>query len=128
LIYLDTSALLKLVFPEDGSEAMISALDGDVEMVSSELLLVEARRSTARRAPDRLPRLDILLGRVELIGMTSALLESASRLPDPMLRSLDAIHVATALFVRSDLDVLLSYDQRLIATATSHGLPAAAPI
>jgi predicted nucleic acid-binding protein len=63
LIYLDTSALLKLVFPEHGSEAVVSALDGDAEMVSSELLLVEARRGTARRAPGRLPRLDILLGR-----------------------------------------------------------------
>jgi predicted nucleic acid-binding protein len=53
LIYLDTSALLKLIFPEDGSEAVVQALDGDVHMVSSELLLVEARRSTARRAPGR---------------------------------------------------------------------------
>jgi hypothetical protein len=63
-----------------------------------------------------------------MIGMTSALLESASRSPDPMLRSLDAIHIATALFVRSDLGVLLSHDHRLIAAATSHGLPTAAPI
>jgi predicted nucleic acid-binding protein len=128
LIYFDTSALLKLIFPEPGSDAVVDALDGDPDMVSSELLLVEARRSTARRAPDRLPRLDILLGRVELIQMSSALLESASRLPNPVLRSLDAIHVATALSVRSDLEILLSYDQRLIAAAASHGLPTAAPV
>jgi predicted nucleic acid-binding protein len=59
--------------------------------------------------------------------MSSGVLESASRLPDPMLRTLDAIHVATALAIRDDLDVLLSYDQRLLAAATSHGLPTAAP-
>jgi uncharacterized protein len=128
LIYLDTSALLKLIFPEKGSEAVVAAVDGDVEMVSSELLLVEARRGTARRAPARLPRLDVLLGRVELIQMSSALLESASRLPDPLLRSLDAIHVATALSIRTEVDVLLSYDERLIAAAAAHGLPTAAPV
>jgi predicted nucleic acid-binding protein len=96
-------------------------------MVSSELLLVEARRGTARPAPARLPRLDLLLGRVELIQMSSAVLESASRLPDPMLRTLDAIHVATALSVRSDVTALLSYDQRLLDVAATHGLPIATP-
>ncbi len=106
---------------------MVCVLDDDVRMVSSELLLVEARRGTARRAPGRLPRLDILLGRVELFQMSAAVLESASRLPDPLLRSLDAIHLATALSIRSDVDVLLSYDQRLLAAAVSHGLPTTAP-
>jgi predicted nucleic acid-binding protein len=128
LIYLDTSALLKLIFPEEGSAAVTKVLSEDVDMVSSELLLVEARRGTARRAPGRRPRLDLLLGRVELIQLSGALLESASRLPDPMLRTLDAIHVATALSVRSDVTTLLSYDQRLLDAAAAHGLPTAAPL
>ncbi|WP_214404467.1 type II toxin-antitoxin system VapC family toxin [Pseudonocardia lacus] len=97
MIYLDTSALLKLVFPEEGSDAVAKPVSADVDMVSSELLLVEARRGTARRAPGRPPRLDLLLGRVELIEMSRAVLEAASRLEEPMLRTLDAIHVATAL-------------------------------
>ena len=54
-------------------------------------------------------------------------LESASRLPDPMLRTLDAIHVATALLIRDDLDVLVTYDQRMLAAAAAHGVPTAAP-
>ena len=59
--------------------------------------------------------------------MTAAVVESASRLPDPMLRTLDAIHLATALLIRDDLDVLVSYDQRMLAAAAAHGLPTAAP-
>lgn len=55
------------------------------------------------------------------------ILESASRLPDPLLRSLDAIHLATALTVRPEVDTLLSYDERLLAAASAHGLPTAAP-
>lgn len=46
---------------------------------------------------------------------------------DPMLRSLDAIHLATALLIHEDVDVLLSYDDRLTAAAASHGLETASP-
>ena len=59
--------------------------------------------------------------------MSGTVVEAASRLPDPMLRTLDAIHVATALLIREDLDVLVSYDQRMLAAASAHGLPTAAP-
>jgi uncharacterized protein len=87
--------------------------------VSSALVTVEARR---------LPRTDLLLSDVTQVEMSAAVPESASRLPDPMLRSLDAIHLATALSIRNDLDVMLSYDQRLPAAAASHGIPTAAPV
>ena len=54
-------------------------------------------------------------------------LEAASRLPDPVLRTLDAIHVATALQIREDVEVLVSDDQRMLAAAAAHGLPTASP-
>lgn len=65
--------------------------------------------------------------RIAQIEMGGPIVEAASRLPDPMLRALDAIHLATALVVRDDLDVLLTYDQRMLAAAATHGLPTASP-
>jgi predicted nucleic acid-binding protein len=112
LIYLDTSALLKLIFHEAGSDALVEYLPPGATHVSSTLLLVEARRGIARRAPGRLPELDVMLARIKLVGISDAVIEAAGRLPDPMLRSLDAIHLATALLIREDVDVLISYDDR----------------
>lgn len=126
MIYVDTSALLKLVLPEPESAA-VDAYAADAVLVSSNLLVVEARRGTLRRSPLRLPRLDIVLTRVEMIEMSPTVIESASRLPDPMLRSLDAIHLATALLVRDDLDALVTYDDRLATAAASHGLTVESP-
>src|SRR5882757_2586592 len=127
LIYVDTSALMKLVWPERGTEA-VDAFVGDREdLISSALLTVEARRAALRAEPAALPRVDLLLDRFEFIHMSDAVIETASRLPDPMLRTLDAIHLATALLIRDDVDVLISYEDRLLAAAASHGLSTAAP-
>lgn len=68
------------------------------------------------------------LARVDMIDVDSTVVESASRLlPDPLLRSLDAIHVATALLLESDFDVLVSYDHRMLAAAQAYGIPTACP-
>ena len=67
------------------------------------------------------------LGRVGQVG-GPAVVESASRLPDPMLRSLDAIHLATALVLREDLEALVTYDERLADAAGAHGLTVASPV
>lgn len=128
MIYIDTSALLRVVFPDDMTPAVERLLDDPrTELISSSLLWVEARRGTARRAPRRLPRVDLLLDRVQAVGIGDAVVESAGHLPDPLLRSLDAIHLATALLIREDVDALLTYDERLADAARSHGLPVAAP-
>ena len=127
MIYIDTSALLRLVFPDDTTPALRRFLGEDPELVSSTLLLVEARRATLRRSVRRLAQVEILLREVEVVGIDDAVIESAGRLPDPGLRSLDAIHLATALLIREDVDALLTYDDRLAQAARSHGLPVAAP-
>jgi predicted nucleic acid-binding protein len=59
--------------------------------------------------------------------MSPAIVESASRLPDPLLRSLDAIHLATAILLRSDLELFVTYDSRLADAAAAYGIPAAGP-
>ncbi|HWN34422.1 MAG TPA: type II toxin-antitoxin system VapC family toxin [Pseudonocardia sp.] len=129
MIYLDTSAFLKLVKDEAESRPLNEYLRNLAapRFASSTLLAVEARRGTLRSAPKRLPRVDLMLDSVTQLEISDAVIETASRLPDPMLRSLDAIHLATALLIRDDLDVLVSYDDRLLVAASAHGLPTAAP-
>jgi uncharacterized protein len=129
LIYLDTSAFLKTVLaePQSGALGEYLAAFGSARFVSSALLAVEARRSILRTVPADLPRVDLELLDVIQIDTTGVVLEAASRLPDPVLRTLDAIHVATALLIREDLEVLVSYDQRMLAAAAAHGLPTASP-
>ena len=129
MIYIDTSAFLKTVIAEPESNALGNYFStfGTPRFVSSALLAVEARRSILRTVPTELPRVDLELLDVIQIDTNTVVLESASRLPDPTLRTLDAIHVATALLIRDDLDVLVTYDQRMLAAAAGYGLPVAAP-
>lgn len=127
MIYLDTSAFLKLVRDEAGSAALRGYIGERGDLVSSALLVVEARRGMLRRDPRRLPEVDVALDRVDVIEMSAAVVESASRLLDPQLRALDAVHLATARLLREDLDVLLTYDARLAEAARAHGVPTAAP-
>lgn len=129
MIYFDTSAFLKTVIEEAESAALTAYLRGwgEPRLVSSALLVVEARRGALRHGASRLPRVDLALDRVERLELSHSVLEAASRLPDPLLRSLDAIHLATALLIRTDVEVLLSYDQRLLEAAAAHRIPTAAP-
>ncbi len=130
MIYVDTSALLKLVKDDESEGPALRAYLAEAaepRLVSSALLAVEARRGLLRVRPDGLPKVDLLLADVSQISISGAVIESAGRLPDPVLRSLDAIHLATALLVREELDVLLSYDTRLLAAAKDHGIPTASP-
>jgi predicted nucleic acid-binding protein len=129
VIYLDTSAFVKLVWAEPESDALSRFLTRRPAtlLVSSVLLTVETRRAVQREDPSALARADLLLTRVGRIGMTASLVESASRLPDRSLRSLDAIHLATALLLRDDLDVIVTYDKRLATIAEAHNLPVDSP-
>ena len=129
MIYVDTSALIKLVLEEAESMALRRYLHalGTGSLVSSKLLAVEARRSVLRNRPAHLPAIDVALDDVSMLDVSDPVIELAGRLPNPMLRSLDAIHLATALLIREDVDVLVSYDDRLTAAAAAHGLKTATP-
>lgn len=129
MIYVDTSALLKLVKDDEPEcDALRRYVEqANPELVSSTLLAVEARRAMLRNRPDGLPKVDLLLNDVGLLGVSDAVIESAGRLPDPLLRSLDAIHLATALLIREDVEAVLTYDERLAAAAATHGLAVLTP-
>lgn len=129
MIYVDTSALFKLVRAEPESDALqeFLARRPDEPLVSSVLITVETRRAVLREAAAMLPRADLLLTRVGQVGLSHAIVESASRLPGPALRSLDAIHVATALVLGAEVAVFVTYDKRLATAARDQRLPVAAP-
>jgi predicted nucleic acid-binding protein len=129
VIYVDTSAFVKLIWREAETPALERYLieRADDGLVSSALLAIEVRRTVLREQPSGLPRADLLLTRVGQVGITGAVVESASRLTDPFLRSLDAIHVATALMLGRDIEVLLSYDKRVCAAAQAHRIGTVSP-
>jgi predicted nucleic acid-binding protein len=129
VIYLDTSAFVKLVRREPQSMALRAYLGKAEEapLVSSALLAVEVRRAVLREEPSLLPSADLLLTRVGQLAVSRPVIESASLLPGRLLRSLDAIHLATALLVREELDAFVAYDRRLTEAARDQRLPVASP-
>jgi predicted nucleic acid-binding protein len=129
VIYLDTSAFVKLIRGERETPALQAFLRDRPAgpLVSSALLVLETRRAILREAPDQLARADLLLTRIDQVEVTRSVLEAASRLPDPALRSLDAIHLATALQLEGDLEAVVTYDGRLAAAAARQKLPVVAP-
>lgn len=128
LLYLDSSALVKLVLSEPETEALAELLSGWPERVSSALARVEVLRavrhaSTEKSARDRAEN---IIARIGLVRVDEEVLSTAARLVPPELRSLDAIHLATALSI-PDIGGMVSYDTRLAEAARRSGIPALAP-
>lgn len=126
-VYLDTSAAAKLLVDEAESEALAAYLDGisdEQVLVSSALLETELRRLAVRLELDQSAVTD-LLARVDLVDPPRSLFHEAGLLPGTRLRSLDALHLATAL--RVDAVTVVAYDVRLLEAARSVGLGVHSP-
>ena len=95
--------------------------------VSSALLSVEALRAAARYGPDHEAAADAGLDRLLLIPIDDQVLGIAGEIPGPALRSLDAIHLATATVLDDDLGVVITYDRRMADAARALGLPVSSP-
>lgn len=95
--------------------------------VGSELLRVEVIRGARRVDASVEQPARTLLDATGLVAMSSALLEQAAILRPPGLRSLDAIHLASALSIRDDLTAFVAYDHRLLEAARDRGLPVVSP-
>jgi predicted nucleic acid-binding protein len=124
VIYLDSSALLKLVRAETHTVELTSWLADRPEspLVSSALAQVEVLRA-CRRLDNRLvDRGRAVLGALDLVPLDAEVLEAAAELPAPGLRSLDALHLASALALDPDLETFLAYDDRLVGAAREAGL------
>ncbi len=125
--YLDSSALVKLALVEDESEALWRALGSWPRRVTSRLAVVEVLRAVRREDAAREPLARGILSRVVLAAISDRLLVEAVHLEPARVRSLDAIHLATALRVRSVLTAFVSYDVRQLAAAEALGLAVASP-
>jgi len=129
LYYVDTSAVIKLLVEETDSLAFAAFYDAhdDAEWVSSALLQVEVTRAVARAMPALLPDARDLLLAFSCIAIDEDIVEGAINEPDRSLRSLDAIHLATARIFTPELDALVSYDDRLLRPASDAGLVTFSP-
>lgn len=128
IVYLDTSAVLKILIDEPGMQAMRESVNGwqmaGDDLVSSFLLHTEMHCAAQRRGVAAAAVIDKLLGAIGLIDIDRAHLLAAARTPHH-LRSADAIHLATALAVGAD--VLVTYDAELAEAAAAEGLRVVAP-
>ena len=127
-IYLDSSALLKLIFEEAESTALTSFLAGHPRRVSSILARVEVLRTVGRVEDPAVTReARALLARVHLIRPDDATLAAASGIGPSTLRTFDAMHLATALSLGHELAGMVVYDRRLADAAREAGLTVWAP-
>jgi uncharacterized protein len=123
-VYLDTSAVVKLVVHEDGSDALIEALSAWPDRVASAITQVELHRALHRaRASARVRRrADAVLSGLVLVRIDEPVLSLAASFKDTFLRTLDAIHLATALSLGDDPAAFITYDERLSTAARKHRL------
>lgn len=125
-IYLDASALVKLVVPEDESRALRSFIRQDDLLTSSAVAETEVLRAVRQHGPQAVVIARGLLRQVDLVQLDDELLEVAAEI-DEALRTLDAIHVASALELAETLKAVVTYDLRMARAATALGLPVVAP-
>lgn len=129
LYYLDTSAALKLLVEESHSKAFAAFYDNSpgASWVSSALLRIEVMRAVTRAQPAALPDARDLLSAFDFISIDDDIVDTAMNEPDRKLRSLDAIHLATARLLGTDLDALITYDDRLATAAHDAGITVESP-
>jgi predicted nucleic acid-binding protein len=130
-VYLDSSAIVKVVVQEPGWQELEAYLREHPVRATSRIATVEVARVIAR-----IPELDRVavaervrsaFGRLTLIEFDADVAAAAMRLRPASLRTLDAIHVASAMEFREELTALVTYDARMTEAATGLLLPTAAP-
>ncbi|MFJ6214658.1 type II toxin-antitoxin system VapC family toxin [Streptomyces sp. NPDC092296] len=131
MIYLDSCALLKLLVREEETAALLTYLSahGSEGHATSALSQAEVARALVRVGADRelLDAAEDLLDRVLRIRVTDTVLRAAGRFPMRHLRTLDAIHLASAAHLEHALTAFITYDKRLGSAAVECGLPVVAP-
>ena len=127
-LYLDSSAFMKVIVHEAESHALRTYLAAnDARRVSSALLRAEALRAVRHLGPDALAAVREGIRRVDIIAIDDRILDSSGILEPRVLRTLDAIHLATALAIGDDLDAVVTYDERMVEAARLLGLAVVTP-
>ncbi|MGH9412380.1 MAG: type II toxin-antitoxin system VapC family toxin [Terriglobales bacterium] len=129
LLYLETSALGKLAMPERETRALMGFLAGATAVVTSALTAVELTRLLLRQPSESMTawrRCSEILADIAQLALDPATLTRAATLPPPRLRSLDALHLASALSL-PDCAGMVTYDRRMIEAAAYHGMQVWSP-
>jgi predicted nucleic acid-binding protein len=129
VIYLDSSALMKLVRQEDETAPLAQWLAERPEqpVVTSELGRVEVLRAARRAGVQVLAEARAVVADVDLVPLDRAVQDLACDIGDPLLRSLDALHLASAVLLSNDLTAFIAYDYRLADAAQAVGLVVTIP-
>lgn len=129
MIYLDTSAMVKLVVAEPESAALIDWLNEhhDVPLATSVIGRIELLRTAMRAGSPATAAARQLLDSFDGLILTDEIVEQAAGLTPAELRTLDAIHLATAIVYRDSLTALCAYDRRLLEAARAHNVPVVSP-
>jgi predicted nucleic acid-binding protein len=125
--YLDSSALVKLVVAEPGSDELVAFLRDRPVRVSCALARVEVIRGVQPQGPAAVARAREVLQGVRLMRLDEELLDAAATIDPRVLRSLDAIHLAAATRLAGRVREVVTYDRRVFESATLLGLTAVAP-
>jgi predicted nucleic acid-binding protein len=129
MIYLDSCALVKLIRAEEHSEVLITHVtQSPAVLLSSELAHVEVGRALTRHGEGEATydKAAVLLEKIARLPVKSSIPHAAA-LPGKHLRSLDALHLATAQMLGRTLTQFITYDKRLAQAAQDAGLPVVTP-
>jgi predicted nucleic acid-binding protein len=126
-VYVDSSALVKLIVVEAESNELLRYLADSSAWVASSLAIVEVGRAVSRRSEIDVAATTEVLARLTLVDARRDILERAAGLAPATLRSLDAIHVATAIEVRDSIEAVVTYDLRLADAVRTHGFSPVSP-
>lgn len=124
---MDSSALVKTIAEESESEALIRFLRDWPYRISSAVLRTEAMRAARHLGQDGIRRTSAALERVELVAVSDELLEDAGFIDPLTVRTLDAIHLATAKVLQDRIGVLVTYDRRMVEGAENLGFAVSSP-
>lgn len=128
MYYFDTSALVKLVLPERESAALSDWWSPTAgQRITSALTRTELIRAVRIGAPEREDTANQLLRTVDELEIDRSLLARAAAIGPPLLRTLDAIHLASAELLGSDLRAVVTYDRRLTEATARLGIPVVSP-
>lgn len=128
-VYLDSSAIVKLIVREPETDALFAALEQWPDRVSSALAEAEVHRALRRtRQPKSVhARADAILATIGLIRLDAPVVSRAAQFTRPDMRSLDALHLAAALTIGDDPDAFITYDDRQAKAAAAEGLKVIQP-
>ncbi len=125
--YLDSSAIVKLAVEEPESQVLRTYLRRRRPFVSSALARTEVLRALLLEGEAGVARGRAVLGRIDLVRVNDRILNAAGTILPTELRSLDAIHLASAQLLGADLGQLVGYDERMLATARELGITVVSP-